>query len=211
MPWPPRQPRRDEIDENDLAAYDAVVGRMRDMGRPNPEVDAGYYGRLLQSPQLASLLAQIGRTVRALGERGDSYSHADREFVDQVLSVDLGSNIVQQTHLNDALSTGVRLGAIEALREGRESDLTPDEARLTDFIRRVAGGRMDGETWDWMERRIGERGAVEYAVFILFLQLTMRLMETVGMPTMTDAEVSRLIDEFRTGKRGADDFRARIK
>ena len=94
MPWPPRQPLRDAVPAEDVAAYDTVVERARHRGAPNPDTDAGYYGRLMLSPDLGNRLSELGSTVRRLGDRGDTYSHADREFVDQVLSVDFGMKIV---------------------------------------------------------------------------------------------------------------------
>jgi hypothetical protein len=210
MPWPPRQPRREEIEEAELAAYETVIERARRMGAPDPESDAGYYGRLMLSPLMGNQLSEMGRIVRARGERGDTYSHADREFVDQVLSVDFGTNVVQMLHVPDALATGVRIEAIEALRAGRDEDLSAEESQLADFIRRVVGGRMNREAWEAMEARIGERGALEYTIFILFLQLTMRMFQAVGMPDPPDSDIDALLTEFNDGAREAADFKTRI-
>lgn len=209
MPWPPRQPARDEIDEHEVACYDQVIARVAKT-RSNAAKDAGYYGRLLLSPTLASLLSETGRTVRALGDSGKSFSHADREFVDQVLSVELGTNIIQGTHLNDALSTGVRLEAIEALRAREEEGLTDREAVLAEFIRHVIHGQVDQDSWERAEAMLGERAVVDYVIFILFLQLTMRLMSAVAMPSPTDDQVAAMIAEIRSGRRPVDDFRTRI-
>jgi hypothetical protein len=210
MPWPPRQPAREEISKEDLAAYEMAIQRSRRLGYTEPEKNAGYYGRLMLSPRLGNQLSEIGRTVRSLGDRGDTYSHADREFVDQVLSTDFATNIVQSVHLNDAVATGVRIAGIEALRTGHEENLTKEEAQLANFIRRVIAGRMDGATWEAMELRMGERGVLDYTIFILFLQLTMRLMSAVGMPSMTDSEVDAVIAEFKAGTREPEDFHTRI-
>jgi hypothetical protein len=210
MTWPPRQPRRDEIEEDERASYEVVIERARRMGIGDPEADAGYYGRLMLSPAMGNQLSEMGRIVRSRGDRGDTYSHADREFVDQVLSVDFGTNVVQLMHLPDALATGVRLEAIEALQAGRTEDLSEDEAQLADFIRRVVAGRVDAGAWEAMEARMGERGVLEYTIFILFLQLTMRLMQAVGMPDPPSSEIEAMIDAFRSGARERPDFRERI-
>lgn len=210
MPWPPRQPTRDTVSPDDLQAYDTVVDRARRRGASNAETDAGYYGRLMLSPDLGNRLSEVGAAVRKLGDRTDTYSHADREFVDQVLSADFKTNIVQSMHINDAVSTGVRIEAIEALRAGREDLLTDDERQLADFIRRVAGGQVDAPSWDKMEARMGARGVLDYTIFILFLQLTMRLMSAVGMPSPSDDEIDTLITELKAGQRDVDDYRKRI-
>lgn len=207
MPWPPRQPNRDEVAEANLPAFDMTVGRALSKGAK----DAGYYGRLMGSPQMGNLLSEIGRQVRTIGDSGKSFTHAQREFVDQVLSVELKTNNIQGMHLNDALSTGVRLGAIEALRAGREEDLDDTERQLADFIRRVIGGRVDAASYEAIEAVMGEGGTLDYTIFILFLQLTMRLMSAVGMPDMPDAQVETMIADFKNGTREVEDYRTRIK
>jgi hypothetical protein len=213
MSWPVKQPPRKSIDPKDtetLKTYDAVVERAQKMGFVDDKNDGGYYGRLLWSPTLSHMLSEFGRTVRTLGDRGDSYTHADREFVDQVLAVDFRTNIVQERHLPDALSTGVRLEAIEALRENRLDLLTNEELELTNFIRRVVGGTMNSETWDTIELRMGKRGAVDYTIFILFLQLTMRLHQAVGIPEFPEPELVKMIADIKAGARKIPDYRRGI-
>jgi hypothetical protein len=210
MTWPLQQPPRNSISSQDTAAleaYDWVVERAKLMGHIK---DAHYYGRLLSSPVLSQMLSKLGQTVRSLGDRSDSYTHADREFVDQVLAVDLKTNVVQKRHIPDALATGVRIEAIEALREGREADLNADETQLTDFIRRVINGKMDADKWEAMEARLGKRGVVDYTIFILFLQLTLRLHQAVGMPEFPESELEKMIAEFKSGTREIPDFRIGI-
>jgi hypothetical protein len=212
MSWPLTLPPRDSIDPADLEAlraYDSVVQRAQRMGH-TLATGYGYYGRLLWSPVLSNLLSELGRTVRSLGDRKDSYTHADREFVDQVLAVDLQTNVVQKRHVPDALATGVRLEAIEALREGREEDLTTGERELADFIRCVIGGKMSAKSWNSIESRMGERGAVDYTIFILYLQLTMRLHQAVGAPEFPEAELVKMLAEFKAGARPIPDFRIGI-
>ncbi|MCR5879579.1 hypothetical protein [Phenylobacterium sp. J367] len=211
MPWPPRQPPRSEIRPEDLEAYESVIERARTHGgAADPEKDAGYYGRMLLAPRLSNHMSEMGRIFRALGDRGDSYSHADREFVDQVLAADFKTNIVAKMHINDALSTGVRMEAIEALRYGREEALTDDEAFLAMFIRKTIAGAMDAPTWERMEARIGERGTLEYAMFVLFLQATMRSIAMVGNREPSDAEIDQIIADLKSGKTPIDDYRKRI-
>ena len=119
-------------------------------------------GVLLHSPPFAANRQDISSLVRVAGERDNSYSHADREFVDQVLAVELGTNVVQRLHVPDAIAVGVRIEAIDALRAGDDDALTDDERLLATYIRQVVGGTVDDETWDAMELRLGTRGLVEY-------------------------------------------------
>jgi len=216
MTRPPVQPKRTEIAPEDLEAYDAVITRMRRVfgageAPAEEEFDAGeYFGALLNSPPMCAIASQMGTFVRTAAERGNTYSHADREFVDQVLSADLGTNVVQHVHIPDALATGIRLEAIEALRYGREEELTADEKLLTAYIRQTVSGTVTDETWDAMVERLGARGVVEYTGFILWLQWILRMMQALGISSPTDEEIDRMITEFRDGTRELPDFRKRI-
>ncbi len=194
MPWPPRQPTRSEIEEQELEAYDLVIKRSRDhLKLPDPENDAGFRGRLLLSPSFAALQSEMGRVARSLGDRGDSYSHAQREFADILLCKDLKTNVVGAKHFVDAVASGVRIEAIRAIRAGREEELDEEERQLADFIRKVSAGQMDRGSWEAMEARMGERGTLEYAVFVLHLVLTMRLMTVVGVREPSDAEIDVVV------------------
>lgn len=225
MPRPPRQPPREEVDPEDLDAYDQVIARASDPDRGGfvaaqqvgasteepgfvrrVEQDAGYYGRLLLSPQLANHLSEMGRQVRRAGDRPGSYTHAEREFVDQVLSADLHTNVIQPHHVPDALAAGLRIEAVEALHHGRESELTEGERELARFIRAVCNGEMSDDLWLAMEAKKGERWVVEYSIFILYLQMTMRLQQVVGMPDPSGAEIERLISDLREGVRPVPEF-----
>src|SRR6201999_2629367 len=99
---------------------------------------------------------------------------------------------------------------IEALRDGREEDLREDEQLLTKFIRQIVNGTVDDETWDRMEARLGLRGVVEYAYFIAFLIMTIRLHQAIGVPELSPEEVNGLIDAFKSGSRKAPDASVRF-
>jgi hypothetical protein len=206
MPWPPLPPSRDEIAEEQREAYDSVVSRQGTDGPPG-----GYWGALLQWPEYAASLAWQGRLIRTAGDRDNTYSHADREWVDQVLSHDWGTNVVLEVHIPDALAAGVRLEAIEALRAGREDELTDDERFLTEFVRHVDRGTMTDEAWARMEERLGERGTVEYTLFIGHLIATMRRFQAFGLPDPPDSAIDAMLADFREGRRELPDFRERIR
>jgi hypothetical protein len=216
------QPPRDSFEGEELEAYDAVLDRMVKMRSTVPGLepqfdpaigapDIGeYWGPLLESPSLARITIEMGRFVRAAADRGDTYSHADREFVDQVLAVDWQTNVVQGHHVPDAVSTGVRIEAIEALRAGREDDLTDDERLLARFIRGTVDGTLDGEVFDAMRERLGPRGLIEYTAFILWLQWIIRMHQALGCHDADDAEVEALVQGIKDGSISVPDFRERI-
>jgi alkylhydroperoxidase family enzyme len=202
MPRPPASPARNEVPEAERAAYDMVVGRnaAKFEGSVPP-----YHAALLNSPPFGAALNQLGRLARTAGERPGTYSHADREFVDQVLSADWHTNVVQSLHVPDALAVGVRGEAIEALRRGEEERLTDDERQLAAYIRAVVNGSVTDEAYEAMERRLGRRGAVEYTIFIGFLNMTIRLFQAFGMPDPDDETIDRLLHDLRTGARELPD------
>jgi hypothetical protein len=199
MERPPKQPRRDKIPPEEREAYDQVVRRFRTMygaGEAPPEehFEVGvYFGALLNSPSMCAVASKLGAFFRGVGDRSGSYSHADREFVDQVLSADMKTNVVQSTHIPDSIRAGVRIGAIEALRYGREIDLNEDEKLLARYIRQTVTGTVDDETYRQIRQRLGDRGLVEYTGFILWLQWVMRMMQALNTGGPSDEEVDTLI------------------
>ncbi len=201
MPRPPRPPDRSDIPLGELEDYDSIIGRFASRivdGRIDP---GPYFGVLLSTPPLAAPIVSLSRRVRHRGEVGGSYSHADREFVDHVLMSDWSANQFRAIHVADALAAGVRLEAIEALMDGREDELTEDERLLATFVRQVVAGTVDDATWDRIEQRLGTRGAIEYTIFILYLQLTIRLAQALGLPAPTVEEIRELVADFREGRR----------
>jgi hypothetical protein len=155
---------------------------------------------------MAYHLSELGRLVRLAGDRGGSYSHAERELVDQVLSADLDTNVIQPHHIPDAVAAGVSLAVVEAIRAGRIEELSDDERELVAFIRSVCGGTVTNEDWHALEQRKGERWMVDYTIFILFLALTMRLQQAVGIVDPSDDEIDELVAALRDGTRPLGEF-----
>lgn len=177
---PPGQPDRSVFSGEELEAYDWVVQRERNRGEAdgNGRINR-YYGSLLHSPTMCSHVSGLGRWVRLVGDRGDSFTHADREWVDQVLSKELGSTTVIAGHLEDALVQGVRLEAIRALWDGEEELFTERERLTADYVRQVYRGTVTDETYAAIQDLLGVKGAVEYTIWVLYLHMTIRAIEAV--------------------------------
>jgi hypothetical protein len=212
------QPARSTFDDpEDLAGYDAVVERCRIQGiadEADPALGAPhvgeYWGGLLNSPMLTGIASTMGTFVRRAGERDNSYTHAQREFVDQVLSADQKSNVVQGWHIADGVAAGVRLEAVEALRYGHEEDLNEEEQLLTRFIRQTVSGSVDDGTLGSMKDLMGDRGVIEYAAFVLWLNWIMRMMQLIDSGSPTDEEVDAQIRALKEGSLTVPDFRERL-
>jgi hypothetical protein len=215
MPRPPRQPRREEVAQDELEAYDAVTERVRQRyqgGRPaEGDIDAGgYFGPMLSSPPMCHLVSQMGRFVVTRGDVAGSYSHADREFAEQVLCATWKLNVGLDFHMVDAVGAGVRIEAIAALRYGHEEELTDDERLVALYIRQVVEGKVSDETYEAMERRLGTRGLMEYTNMVLWLQWTIRMEQWVQFPAPSDAELDALIVDLRGGRVTGEDYASRI-
>src|ERR1700712_517964 len=122
------QPPRSQFeDPEDVEGYEAVIQRRMAIGMGSDAdselgaPDMGeYFGALLNSPRMTAIAARMGNFVRTAGERPDTYKHWERELVDQVLSADWKTNVVQALHIPDGVAAGVRLEAVEAIRYGHE-------------------------------------------------------------------------------------------
>ena len=195
MSRPPREVQRSEVRRQELEFYDAVVKRSSSPGRRFAQEAAegeeryDYYRLMLASPEMSYHLSHMGRLVRSVGLGEGSYSHYDREFADQVLCPLLGTNLVLRTHIPDAVRVGVRIEAIEALQNGRDENLTEDESAAATFVRQIALLEMTDETWERMERRLGERGTIELMIFVGLLGMIIRMQSALGMPAASDEEI----------------------
>lgn len=208
MARPPKQLQRADVEPEERVYWDRAVRRRT--GEPVPEeFDLGeYFGALMASPPLCAIASELGVFVRNAGNRAYTYTHAQREFVDQVLAADMQSNVVATRHIPDALATGVRLEAIKALRYGREEELNDEERLLAKFIRQVISGTVDDESWNAMEELIGsERGVVEYCAFILWLNWIMRMMQAMNTLNPSEEAIDKLIADLESGAVKLPDYR----
>ena len=196
---PPARPDRSQIKPEDLESYDYVIERLGSLTEEYRTFGPGaYHGALLNAPQAAAALNRLGAIARTGSLRG-SYTDAERELADVVLSVDLGYNGVLPIHLPDMFAVGVRPDAIDAIRSGRESELEPDERQLVEYVRAVANGRVTDELFDAMVQRWGLSGAVDYSAFVCFLICTMRMWSAMGVRNPSDVEIDELIAGLRAG------------
>lgn len=208
---PPPQPLRASVEPSELQFYDHVVARSKKLQMPGADdrVADPYWAALLNAPSLAFGLAEMGRLVR-MGQLRGSYSDAQRELVDIVMSVDFGYNAILALHIPDALAVGVRMEAIDALRAGREDDLTAEEHLVAGYARAVVAGTSDDVQFSVMVDLLGQRGAIEFTVFVAFLLATMRLWQALGVPEPSDGEIDEMLEGYRTGRTPLPDPKLRI-
>lgn len=204
----PSMPDRASFSVAEQEQYDFVVERTQRIHGldSNP---ANYFKAVLNAPPLAQAIVQFGRLIREGQVRG-TYTDAERELVDFVYGEDLGYRGHYAVHLPDAFAVGMRPEAIEALRSGREAELTDHERLIAAHARAVANGDVTDESWAPIREHFGERGAIEFTVFCSFLVMTLRLWQALGVPDLTEAEVDALFEGLRDGSIEIPDPAARI-
>ena len=219
----PPLPKREDVAADELEAYDQVIARQKwysydklteqlgdeTEGLPGAEIQP-YFANLLNSPWLAYYISELGVIYRRAGESGESYEHADREWVDQVVGLELRQNFVPFAHLLDAVAVGVRPEAIKALREGRDDLLTSEELQLTQYIRQYINGTVTDSMFAAMQERMSPRALVELTAFIGHLLLTIRTQQAIGVPDVSAEQVDDLLQSVFDGTAALPDPSDRV-
>jgi hypothetical protein len=223
--WTPPMPDRDDVRDDETAAYDRVVNQQKAYDYVpfvktflHPEVREAfpgdrlqpYFAAMLQSPLISAGMSNLGLVYRTRGEFPDGMTHADREWVDMVLCDEVECFWVLYVHAPDAASVGVRPEAILAMVEGRYGDLTPEESEKDRFIRAVINGTMKADQYASMQALVGTRAAVEITCFTGHLLKTMRLMQAFGVPDTSREHLIEWVQAIVDGKVAIPDSRARV-
>jgi hypothetical protein len=201
VPRPLKAPTSDLFEGQDLEVFERLMGSWMHGHAMADRVASPWMAALMHWPEYAALRVELSRLLLTFPEREGAVSHADREWGDIVLASHMHTNVVLRGHLPDALGAGVRLEAIEAIRSGRDEDLTARELLLATFSQRICDGTVDDELYNAVEAELGNRATVEYVVFITCLWETMRQMNALGQSELTDAEVDQMIGDFKSGAR----------
>lgn len=204
MPRPPRVPSRDELPEDERANYDAIV----ESGKFSLEVTRDgqnvfewshsqlfmdYYSRMLVNPDAARAIRMVGKATRKseYSEGSGTFSPADHELIDLVLCFDADYWCLLRIHTPSAVVAGISVDTIEALRDGRASDLDDDTRFVVQSVREVAGGTLTDGSWDRMEARLcSERGVVDFCILICILQLHTRMHHVFKIEPVSEQEYS---------------------
>lgn len=226
MSYRPSMPDRASIRPEERAAYDRLVKQQTAYGYtefvkrfmhaemlrafPGAQIQP-YFQALLNSPLIAAGMSDLGVIYRTRGEFVDGMSHADREWVDMVMSEELKCNWVLYVHAPDAVASGVRVAAILALLHGRENELTAEEKLKADFIRAVARGTMTKDLYDAVEAKVGGvRACVELTAFAGHLLKSLRLNQAFGVPDITREQLIEFVQAIADGKVALPEPKARV-
>lgn len=176
---PPAIPDRGQFSGSDLESFDALTKVIDQVGTSMGAPMQTYAAALSNAPGMSMAMMPMSHVLNTAPDDHPTFSHADREWAEQVMCWDWDVFTGQPSHIHDALKYGIRAEAIRALAERRESDFTPDETLLTNFTRCVRDGKMTDAVFSAMAERIGLRGAVEFAIFVGHVSATFRIMQAL--------------------------------
>jgi hypothetical protein len=195
-------------DPDDLAAYDLVVERrskqqswrlaMENIWEYSP---FDYYGALLHSPQLAAAVDNRAHFFHSQSRTGGAgWTSHDKEWGDLVIAQEMGNNIIWAHHV-DAETRGLRPEAVRALRHGKDEDFTHEELRLVEYCRAVIHGTVTDQQFAAMKARMGERGLVEFTVFLTTIIASTRTMQAFGTRAPSDEWIDQKLAELARRRR----------
>jgi hypothetical protein len=202
------------FDEEELDAF-RELERQKQNPMPRPAAHAGQapraggHGGLALSPMIALALNRTGIAVTKRHSRPGSYGPYEHEMIDEVLSFALGHWGLLRLHVPNAVASGVRIEAIEALRDGRDEDLDDYERQLAQFVRQVIGGTVTDESWAGMRDKLGsDKAVVEYTFHILLLNTHVRLLQAFDAPDVSREELDTMLEGLRNGSVPLPDIEA---
>ncbi len=225
MSWTPSMPDREQVRDDELAAYDRVVAQQaaydyvpfvstflhEDVKEAFPgSRTQPYFSAMLNSPLISAGMSDLGVVYRTRGEYDDGMTHADREWIDMVLCDELECFWVLYVHAPDAAAVGVRPEAILAIVDQRPEDLTPEEREKELFIRAVINGTVTGDQYKSIEALIGVRATVEFTCFTGHLVKTIRLMQAFGIADTTREHLREWVVALSKGEVDLPDSHARV-
>jgi hypothetical protein len=201
----PGRPVRDDLPEDQVEAWDQFSERLRGIqvskfdNKYRHRIAAGYFG-LMETPALSQVLLRGGRLTMAHQGKAGSFTAYDHEMIDLVLSFDAGHWGLVANHVAFAIASGISPETVEALRDGRESELADDDQKLVAFIRGVRDGHVSDENYDYMISRLGSRrGVAQLAFFVLNLLTHVRLIQFFNEPQITAEELEDVLTQLREG------------
>jgi hypothetical protein len=174
----------------------AKQGTMNVAGQPY-WVD--FYASLTSSPRIGAAMSRMqDATVKVAGSNPKTYRRYENDLTSVVLALDSGYHAFVPTETAAAVKAGVRVQAIQALRDHDDKALTADEREHVTFIRAIRDGSMNDDLWDRMKQRIGsERGVLDYTQMVCTRHLLHMWSWCAGVPDMARADFDRLLGSLK--------------
>tara|TARA_A100001037_G_scaffold304425_1_gene341173 strand:- start:622 stop:1320 length:699 start_codon:yes stop_codon:yes gene_type:complete len=201
--WAPELPDPNTLRPEEIDAYNFMLSRVKGSEEANigtidgEPYGAAYFRALANSPIIGEALGRLGSTAMELPGKPGTLSAAEHEFIDAIIAFDSDYTWLMAGHAPLAIKAGVRIQALEALRDKQEDRLTEDEKELVEFTRAVRDGTVTSEIWKRLITKMGsERGAIEYSFFVLLVLLNHLLAKAMGVPDMSPDELTIMFKKF---------------
>lgn len=202
----PKVPAREDTAEDELPAWDSFKERFEKvrmdkyMLKYRHRIAGGFFG-LWSSPRLAAQMTAAGKPAMLQQGKPGSFTAADHEFIDLVLSFDSGHWGLLANHVPYAIASGIPTSTVRALRDGREHELSAADQQVIAFIRGVRDGTVDDALWLGMRERMGsERGVVELAYFTMHLLMHVRMIQLFDEVQILPDELEDLLGMLERGE-----------
>lgn len=149
---------RDEVAENERAAYDAFLAKRG--GRLN----TGPYSLLLHVPEVAQKMESLRLCLRDEA----SLPQKVQELVMLTVAREMDCGYIWYAHAAAAREMGVRGDMIDSIREKKSvTGLEPNEQAAVDFARELLRNRKVGRaTFDRASASFGRRGTIALTALI---------------------------------------------
>ena len=204
----PKLPDRSTIAPEELASYDQIAARIGPDG-------GGHFPAFCVTPRTGAAISGLGGLGDTLTDYENLPGHMraiDHQYIDMVLPLDSGYySLILDSHLPHALSSGIKMQTIEALRDHRDDLIHPDDRQGIEFVRAVRDGQMTDQIWDRTKAVIGERGVVEFVHFVNLLIYHHKFAWAVGVKEMSLADFNKLLDEYKSGARKVPPLKAVLR
>ena len=202
----PKIPEREAVNDDEQAAWDIFKERFEKVRMDKYQLEyrhriaGGFFG-LWCSPRLAAQMTAAGKPAMLQQGKTGSFTAADHEFIDLVLSFDAGHWGLLANHVPFAIASGIPTSTVRALRDGKENELSFEDQQVIAFIRGVRDGTVDDTLWLGMVERIGsERGVVELAYFTMHLLMHVRMIQLFDEVQITPDELEDLLCKLERGE-----------
>lgn len=172
--------RRDDLDDDQRALYDALVeGRGERIVTPDGGL-AGPFGPYLHAPAVGRPLLELGTVLRW----GTSIERRLVELAIITVGARWRAEYEWQAHSRLALQEGVAPEVVEAVARGQEPPFADDAERTVHAVAAQLGegGRVDDATWRAGHALLGDRGMVELVALCGYYTLISFLLNAAEVP-----------------------------
>jgi hypothetical protein len=200
---------RDLIAWDDRGDYEHLLRRIEELRKGKDVVDgepAGVplYNAFAASPRNGACLSRFEIALSDRDGKPNTIGAYERELTAAIYDLDSGYYGFLALHTPFAIAAGIRVEALEALRDHQDDKLTKIEMAHVRFIRAVRDGKMTDAIWDDMKRRLGsERGVVEYTYLVVLRNAFHQFSWSVGAPEMPRDDYKKMLADFKSGNRAA--------